>query len=330
MCVCLLAVRQPTDRRLRHDVGTGRRGRPKSARPTRTIVAPSSTATSKSSVMPIDSSRELERAPPARGARRTTGAGRRRAGGTVISPSTARPEPRQRRRRAARRRRGAQPPFCGSLAEVHLDEHPGAGRAAGDLRAELGAVDRLPAARPTARARAPCCAGAARGSASAARRGPVTAAPWPAAPGRGSRRGRSTPAATTARDPLDGDRLGRGDQRDVGGIAPGPARGGGDPLAHLGDTRRDLGRGHVSLIAVRTTTTRLAPGRAVAPVREVVGRRRGAHVDVGERRSTPARAERDAHRGREVERGRAVDGARRRPSGPSRSTRRSRRSAPNS
>ena len=120
---------------------------PNSARPTRTIVAPSSTATSKSSLIPIDSSREPEVGGQLAQRARTSGGGRRRAGGTVMRPATSRPSAAE-RVDERRHRAGRQPPFCGSSRQVHLDQHPRAGRPPGDLGAELGAVDRLPARDP--------------------------------------------------------------------------------------------------------------------------------------------------------------------------------------
>ena len=59
--------------------------------PTRTMVAPSSIAASKSPLIPIDSSAQPEPLGEAHGARRTRAAGPPPAGATVISPSTSSP-----------------------------------------------------------------------------------------------------------------------------------------------------------------------------------------------------------------------------------------------
>ena len=107
---------------------------PKMARPTRTIVAPSSTATSKSFVMPIDSSVQVVRhrcaspagAPAARAARGTP-SGRPRAArerrhrhqpadldaGHVAARPAARPRPPS----------GSNPCLLSSRRDVHLQQH---------------------------------------------------------------------------------------------------------------------------------------------------------------------------------------------------------------
>ena len=92
----------------------GGRG-PNTAVPTRTIVAPSAIAASKSPLIPIDSSRETQARRRARAAWRSTGRGSPASGGTVISPCRREPDARRRvdeRRRVGRR----QPPFCSSPA----------------------------------------------------------------------------------------------------------------------------------------------------------------------------------------------------------------------
>ena len=106
--------------------------------------------------------RDVEPAPPA---------GRRRGAGTVAGSAAA---------------------LLRLLAEVHLDEHPGARRAAGDLVAELGPVDRLPARDPRReRPHLVALEPAEEVPAHAARRRAGRPRSWSAAPGPGSRRGRA-------------------------------------------------------------------------------------------------------------------------------------------
>ena len=172
-CRRVLLDRGPAYRRRSPETGRTRQFgvstfAPKSARPTRTIVAPSSTAISKSSVIPMDSSVISSVAAEFAELRRTTAAGRRPAGGTVISPSTRRPTPRSVvDERAGRIRRHNRPSAARAPMFTSTSTRaPGAWRAMAD--AERFSVDRLPPASPTTPARRPCCAGAARGSATSA------------------------------------------------------------------------------------------------------------------------------------------------------------------
>src|SRR6266542_3668577 len=87
---------------------------PKIARPMRTIVAPSFTATSKSSLMPIDTSARPRRWASSASAA-NAGRGSRPAAGTVISPSTASPADRSPSTRAGASS-GATPALAGSSA----------------------------------------------------------------------------------------------------------------------------------------------------------------------------------------------------------------------
>ena len=214
-----------------------------------------------------------------------------------MRPATSRPRARSASTRRRHRRRAAAA-LLRLLAEVHLDQHPRARARGGRSRRRARPGRPTASTRPTARAPAPCCAGAARGSATtraAARSsaGALASSSWARFspevddPGVDDLRRPARPvtvlvAATSVT---------------VGRVAPG-ARGG------AGDARPDLGDR-----APRPTSTvahcvahhdhGLATGGAVAPVREVVGRRRGAHVDVVERRRPrPRRARRAPRPGR--------------------------------
>ena len=169
---------------------------PNRARPRRTMVAPSSTATSKSSLMPMDSSARPR--PPA--SSREGGEGRpgiAPRAGTVMSPSTDNPRARRPSTRAGASS-GWHPPFGGSSG-VHLHQHPAPGRRRAMASPGLGPVDRMPQGHHGGRGRAPCCAGGARRSASAGAKGRGRA-PWPGAPAPGSHRDRDAGRRAPPRD----------------------------------------------------------------------------------------------------------------------------------
>jgi hypothetical protein len=122
------------------------------------------------------------------------------------------------------------------VAQVHLHQHPRPGRAAGDLGTEGFAVDRLPQRHPRSE------------------RGNLVALELPEeVPPRAGDLGLGAelllavlPHVGDARrddllDPHRVDGLGRGDERDRGGIATRARRGGSDARANLGHVRRDVG-----------------------------------------------------------------------------------------
>ena len=127
--------------RERHAGSSPLRGRaPKIAVPTRTQVAPSSIAISKSADMPIDSSRS---APPPGSLRRLCASSRKRAkparlasgvacgGGIAISPAIAQMLPREAFREQLAHGRGSGAALRGFALEVHLQQHA-------ELATELG------------------------------------------------------------------------------------------------------------------------------------------------------------------------------------------------
>ena len=241
--------------------------------------------------MPIDSSRQRRAPRPAPAAPRTTagvvvvGRHRHQAGDV----EAAGPEGVD---QAAATVAGEAAALLRLLAQVHLHQHPGARRPPGDLGAELGPVDRLPARDPRRE------------------RAHLVALELPEeVPARGDRRRAGHrglgeqllgPVLAEVGDPGVDDRLRpapastvlvAATRVTVAGVAPGAGRRrrrSAPAPRRRGPRRR---RASVSAHGVRTTTTRLATGDAVAPVREVVGRRGGAHVDVVDgRRPRPARA----------------------------------------
>ena len=160
---------------------------------------------------------------------------------------------------------GRAPGLLGLAGDVDLDQHPAPGASAREHGAERGAVDRVPAASPTGRARAPCCAGARRGSASAGRQadlrddrgrlreqllGPVLAEVADAGAHAPRRRGRQARSSSRRRGaPSAGSRSAA-------------RRGHGDSVAHLGDTlRRSSARSPVRSHRSSDGDERLAPGR---------------------------------------------------------------------
>ena len=273
---------------------------PKRARPTRTIVAPSSTATSKSSVMPIDSSASSRATACSRSSREPA------AGVAVVGRHGHEPGDVEAvgaecvDQRGHRRRRA--PALLRLLPQVHLHQDPGAGRAAGDLGAELGPVDRLPARDPR-RELAHLVALELSEEVPAAR--PATAVLASSSWARFSPRS-TTPASTTSCTRSTSTVLVAATSVIAAGSRP--ARRGRGVDARRAPRRRARRRSSRSRGAHHDDG--LATGDAVAPVGEVVGRRRGAHVDVGEVVDAGA-GERHAHRGGDVERGRAGVGRRR-------------------
>ena len=203
--------------------------------------------------MPIESSASSSATACSRSRGEPAARGSPCCGGTVMSPPTSSPSAAQRvdQRRDLAGRAAA---LLRLVPEVHLDQHPGAGGAAGDLGAELRPVDRLPARDPRRELHAPCCAGAARGSASARARAPAVLASSSCA--RFSPTS-TTPASTTSCDTCGLDRLRRRDQRDVAGCSARAVAARGDALAHLGDALGD--RRLTPAHAVRTTTTAWRP-----------------------------------------------------------------------
>ena len=188
---------------------------PNSARPTRTIVAPSSMATSKSSVMPIDSSGPSGRAarsqPLAELAQRRERRPRRLR---ALDQPADRHQPADLERvergealQAPRAgRRAAKPGLGRVVVDVDLEQDRIAARRsraahlAGQAIEPLGEPDRVDRLDRPRRPRAPGgpCSTAAGRPAASARRAPR--APWPRPPGRGSRRTSVSPAATASRN----------------------------------------------------------------------------------------------------------------------------------
>ena len=203
--------------------GGGQARAPKRARPTRTIVAPSSTAISKSSLIPIDSSATPRTAASSRSC------ANQRPG--VVVRGAARSSGRRRRGRRPRSASTSAGTSCGRAPALLRLLPPGSpprarGRRGRGGRSRRRARPGRPTAssRPTARAGAPCCAAAARGSASAR---PSTAGLRQqllrAVLARRRRRRRRPPPARVG---VDG--LGGGDERDRRRVASGACRGRGD------------------------------------------------------------------------------------------------------
>ena len=265
--------------------GHGCPGRgPNRARPTRTMVAPSSTATSKSSVMPIDSSDSSSAAAwlPQRGepAAGVAGVGRHGHEAATSSPAAG---------RSSTRRRDAAP----GGSRPSAAPRPGSPRRAPGRPAPAGR------SRRRARRRSTDCQHATHGASartllrwSRPRKcqrtptggGPVTAALASSSWARFSPRS-GTPASTTSWTRAGVDRLGRGDEGHRGGVAPGARGGAGDARPHLGHPGRD-GRGR-SAHGVRTTTSAWRP---VTPSRryEKWSGEAAVQTSTSSRSSTPA------------------------------------------
>ena len=261
---------------------------------------------------------EPERRRPARAGAANQRRGSSPGGGTAMRPATSRPSARS-ASTSARHRRRAAAALLRLLRQVHLDEHPGARRPPGDLGAELGAVDRLPARDPR-RERAHLVAlqlpeevPTRRGALEHRGLGEQLLGPVLA---RRRRRPASTTCWTTGSTATV---LVAATSVIAAGSRPRACRGRGDARPR---PRRPRGRDDVG----RRLTRRAPRPRAWRPVvpsrrcGEVVGRRRGAHVDVGRgRRPRPARATARTAAGTSSA-GVPVDGRAPTTSGPSRAT----------
>ena len=266
--------------------------RPRRSRPRSRRSSPSS------SVAEAEAGRQLA------AARRRCGRGSPACGGTVISPSTAQPELARARRRARGASSGAQPPFCSSPATFTCTSTARAGRVPRDRRR------RARRGRPTATARR---RGATRLHLVALQ--PADEVPHaarrrrPASSARDLRREllRAVLAevALPGRDRVDAPRRAPTSFDTTTSVTVAGSR----PAARAPRPRsRSRTAARRSAIAGHGSTAIVAwrPVRAVAPVREVLGRRRRCTRRSRRASSTPHARERDAHRGGDVERGPAV------------------------
>ena len=296
--------------------------------PTRTRVAPSSIATSKSWLMPIDSSpaasRPGERAvaqlaqPPEVGPR---GLGVVR----VAAAAPSAPRRAARRGRAALQRRGAgafsaSPNFVSSPARSTWTStgsdapapRPRALEPRGERQRRRPNGSRRRARPPSA----PCSPAGGRPGASAARprAGRRARRPWSRPPGRGSRRSRGAPAAKASRTASAGWVLLTATRRDVRGARRGAIRRPGDPLPDGGHALGDhflsaasspcavatfwarSGQAQV-LLEVRDARRRILPGRQRScPVKYGLGRGRVGLIRPRRPRSPPRSCWRSAGR----------------------------------
>ena len=218
------------------------------ARPTRTIVAPSSMAISKSSVIPIDSSRRPAASRRARELAEVRAGVLRRTGRRAWSSGPRRQSCGSRRRASsAGKRLGRDAALARLAADVHLDQHARASAARRGVRAPRVSPSAALSTvwiRSKASTRARRLVALQMADQMPAQPPPPTAARLPPLPARSSRRCRATPAAIAARTSSAGLVFATAISRTLVGIAAGARRRGGDARAHRGDVGGDVEHRH--------------------------------------------------------------------------------------